>query len=475
MPHHRALASAAVPFALLLAGAAPATAASIRLSAGAYPTTESSGSVPVTIVSSGANPVTVQYTTEPGTAGDADFRPTAGSVDLPADPSGPVAATVTVPIKFDTTEEPTEDFTFRITGVSAGDTLLEPSAATISIADRSRPQSLAFTTSTPTASEAMATAVIGVVRTNGTAGTVTVDYSTVDGGSGAANVNYEPVRGTLTFPPGDAFQPIVLPLMQNTLVQGPTTEAIALRNPSAGAEIVSPGDAMLTIVDDDQPAHVRFAVSASTVPETAGSALITVLRLGAPGGEAAVDWATSGPDAATPARKGTLKFASGQVAASFVVPVKWDRKATGDRSVKLSLANASGPVVLDEPTSATLTIHDIDQPPPGAPKMSVRVAGRQRATGNPGIVLGVKPNTTMRVQGSGSLRIGKRTIRLRKLDRRIGATGRTKLVVPYARGAWKVIGHALRKGGSVSASVRVVGTDGFGRKVTVRRRVHIVG
>jgi hypothetical protein len=321
----------------------------------------------------------------------------------------------------------------------------------------------------------MANAALGVVRTNGSAGQVTVDYSTISGGTATPGVNYKPTQGTLTFGNGEAYKPLLLPLMQNTLLQGPVTVFLALSHASGGAEIKPPGTAAVTIADDDAPAHLRFQAPQWTVNEDQRGVTVTVLRLGSPSGPATVDWSSSGPDKTSPAGHGTLHYSPGQVVATFRVPFKWDHKFTGDRTISLSLQSPTGAVTLDDPAQAQVVVHDIDAPPPGRPKLSVIMARRQRAAGNPGIVARVRTDGTLRLQGSGSLTIGRTKLRLKHMDLVVGVRqGRVRVVVPFRKGTWKVVGRALNHGQPVTASVRLTGTDALKRHVRVTRRVRIV-
>jgi hypothetical protein len=65
--------------------------------------------------SSPTTPVTVHYATSPGTAGAADFTATSGTVIVPA---RAVSGVMSVRIKPDTVDEPTERFTVRLSNPS---------------------------------------------------------------------------------------------------------------------------------------------------------------------------------------------------------------------------------------------------------------------------------------------------------------------------------------------------------------------
>jgi hypothetical protein len=112
---------------------------------------------------------------------------------------------------------------------------------------------------------------------------------------------------------------------------------------------------------------VQFASSAYSVPENGGSATITVLRLNARSGPVTVDYSTSGGTAVAGVNyvttTGTLSFANGETSKTFTVSVMHDGVWTpGNRTVNLTLSHTTGTAVFGSPTSAVLTIIDVDGP-----------------------------------------------------------------------------------------------------------------
>jgi hypothetical protein len=102
------------------------------------------------------------------------------------------------------------------------------------------------------------TAMISVVRGNGTDGTVTVDFATHDE-TAVAGVNYTATSGTLTFGPGVTQQVINVPILVDGQVNGNQAFGLELHNPGGGASLVDvQSAASVTILDRDGTSDQRF-------------------------------------------------------------------------------------------------------------------------------------------------------------------------------------------------------------------------
>ena len=84
------------------------------------------------------------------------------------------------------------------------------------------PGQIQFASSTQTANETDAVVAISVSRTNGSDGTVSVDYSTSDG-TGKAGVDFAAASGTVTFGPGEASKIIDVTLFDAGKSSGTST------------------------------------------------------------------------------------------------------------------------------------------------------------------------------------------------------------------------------------------------------------
>jgi len=118
------------------------------------------------------------------------------------------------------------------------------------------------------------------------------------------------------------------------------------------------------------PGSLRFSAAAYSAGEGAGSAVVTVQRVGGDDGVASVQYQTAGGGTATPGsdfttRSGSLDWASGDdTAKTFSVPIANDAAVEGSETVNLLLSNALG-ASLGSPSAAVLTITDNDGGGPG--------------------------------------------------------------------------------------------------------------
>ena len=129
--------------------------------------------------------------------------------------------------------------------------------------------------------ESAGLALITVSRT-GTAGAVTVDFTTADG-SAIAPVDYTAVSGTLSFGGGETTKTMAIPIVEDGLREGNETIRLILSNPTGGATLsATTSQAVLTITDNETGAIVQFSAAAYSVAENvaSGMATITITRTG---------------------------------------------------------------------------------------------------------------------------------------------------------------------------------------------------
>jgi len=188
-------------------------------------------------------------------------------------------------------------------------------------------------------------AVITVVRGGGTQGSASVNYSTANG-TATAPADYTAVSGTLVFNDAESVKQFVVPVIDNSLVTGDRAFNVTLSNPSAGASISAPSNAVVTIEDNDSV--IGFSSVSYVASEAAALARITVVRTGGAIDAATVDFATGDTGTATPgldftAVSGTLFFAPGVRVRTFDVPIIDDTIAEFDETVPLLLSRPTAP------------------------------------------------------------------------------------------------------------------------------------
>jgi hypothetical protein len=115
----------------------------------------------------------------------------------------------------------------------------------------------------------------------------------------------------------------------------------------------------------------QFASPSASVAETAGAAVLTVIRTGPPCTTATVQYttvdgtATAGADYT--ASSGTLTFLADQSSRTLEIAILDDGLDEPDETVELTLGNPTGGPTLGSPSSAVLTILDDDMPSNGPP------------------------------------------------------------------------------------------------------------
>jgi hypothetical protein len=235
------------------------------------------------------------------------------------------------------------------------------------------PGTLAFSAPSYSASEGDPSGIVAsVTRSGGSAGIVSVAFSTSNG-SAIAGSDYQPQTGSLTWGDGDAgSRSIVVSLLDDTTFEGDESLGLALSNPSGGASLGSPSSVTLTIQDNDlpDPGQVQLGASSYSIAESGGFLTVTVARVGGSNGQVSVDYAlsdvsaTGGVDYAL--TSGTLVWADGdQTNRTFDVAITDDAEAEGNETAQISITNPTGGATLGNPSSAQLTIVDNDAATPG--------------------------------------------------------------------------------------------------------------
>lgn len=123
-------------------------------------------------------------------------------------------------------------------------------SASLDVVDEtsSDPGQLQFSSPAYSVQEGDGAATITVTRTNGSDGQVTVCYATSNG-TAAAGADYTATSGTLTFNDGETSKTFNIPILDDAPDEDPETVLLSLSNPSGGATLGTPENAVLTIID----------------------------------------------------------------------------------------------------------------------------------------------------------------------------------------------------------------------------------
>ena len=347
-------------------------AGSLQFSGVSYSVGEGGIQAVVTVTRTGgtSGQVTVNYATEDGSAtAGSDYTATSATLTF-AD--GDTSKTFSVSITDDSTYEGNESLTVSLSNATGGASVGTPGVATVTIVENDPPPaagSLQFSGANYSVAEDGTSALITVVRTGGSAGTVGVNYVTSDA-TATAGSDYTATAGDLTFGDGVTSQSFSVTILDDLTYEGNESFQITLSGASGGAALGTPAIATVTIKENDPvpiAGSLQFSGANYAVAEDGGLALITVTRSGGTFGAVSVGYssgggtATSGSDY-TPA-SGTLSFADGETSQSFNVAILDDLDFEGDETLSLNLSNPVNGATLGTPSSATLTIADNESPP----------------------------------------------------------------------------------------------------------------
>jgi uncharacterized delta-60 repeat protein len=186
-----------------------------------------------------------------------------------------------------------------------------------------------------------------------------IPYTHTFTASGMPSPTFSVTSGSL--PPGLFLQP-------SGVLSGTTTTAGTFSNITVTASNgVAPAATQTFDMTVDSGGALQFSSANFSVSENAGTATITVNRVGGSAGSTTVTYSAFG-NTATPGSDftltpGTLTFADGETSKSFDVTIVNDDVNERDETVTLSLSALSGSATFGTPTNATLTILNDDPVP----------------------------------------------------------------------------------------------------------------
>ena len=343
----------------------------IQLGSAHYQTDENGGEITLTLVrtggSTGAAEVLVSTVNGSAVAGS-DFVGGAVTIRWADGEDHPIA--IPIPLINDDLLEEDETFQVRLSQAN-GAALGTPSSATVTIIDDEIAQPGIIRLGAPSYSveESDGLLQLSVERISGTAGTVSVDFTTT-AESASAEEDYSPVSGTLEWSDGDdGIQTITLPILDDEELEGPETLHLLLSNVVNG-ELGDPSSAQITIIDDELPSPGTIQLSAAEyrVDEPSGEITLEVTRADGASGAASVRYATSDIEARAgddyTADEGTLQWADGDDTPQLIRISLFDDDEVEEEERFLVLLDTPQGAELGSVTEAVVTIVSDDRPTP---------------------------------------------------------------------------------------------------------------
>ncbi|HEU4872435.1 MAG TPA: SBBP repeat-containing protein [Pyrinomonadaceae bacterium] len=330
----------------------------------------------ITTVLSSANSTTIQGTLNsiPNTTFQIDFYSNA-SVNPSGNGDG-AQFVGTAPVNTDGNGNATIDATFPV-GLSPGRvitaTATDPNGNTseFSAADASSATGrVQFTNGVLKVIEDIGMITLTVQRTGGTAGNLTVDYSTADG-TAIAGQDYTATSGTLNFSAGETSKTIQIPILDNAPVEPDEVFTVSLSNTPTLESLGAPLTMTVTVQDhstiptmsildlfvvEGNPGTTtdvsfRVVISAATGRAVGGN--FATSNISAFGGSSCND---QGVD--YEAKAGTFSIENGSTQTEIVVRVCGDTSAEANETFRVILSNVSGATVLPSAQGLGTIVND---------------------------------------------------------------------------------------------------------------------
>lgn len=226
-----------------------------------------------------------------------------------------------------------------------------------------------FTASDFSIAENAGFGIITVTRTGGTSGTnadgsglVYVNFTTTNGGSAVAGVNYQVISTNLAFPAGEVLERVFVPVLDDLVITTNLTVNLAINNPSAPAGLGDLSAATLHIINVDS--WVSFLSANYSIGKNAlnGMAAIDIIRQGTANGSCTVNFTTTTNGTAVAGvdyypTNAFITFNPGETNKTIQIAIINNSLPELNPTVGLSLTNVTG-AQLYNPSNATLTIID---------------------------------------------------------------------------------------------------------------------
>lgn len=338
--------------------------------------------------------VTVQVATANGTATTADGDYVAGSATLVFAP-GEMEKTFSVPVRGDKKIEPDETFFVRLSNASGA--IVGDAEGIVTIGNDDREPGISIDDITIVEGNSGTRNANFVVRLSGPlTKPVFVRYASQDGTATAADADYIPISGTLTFLPGETVKTLIVLVRSDAKAEANETLSLVLSNASNAP--IYKATAVATIENDDSVPSSGTSGGASAPPLVSigdarmnegqsGSRMLTfVVSLSRPATEpVSVRFRTMSGTASTgsdfTAATGELRFTRGTVSLQVQIAIVGDRLVEPDesfslqlfepRGLSLSRATAVGTIINDDAVVARLAAAAA-LTPPGRPPLAKR-------------------------------------------------------------------------------------------------------
>jgi uncharacterized repeat protein (TIGR01451 family) len=220
-----------------------------------------------------------------------------------------------------------------------------------------------FSSATYTVDEGAGTATITLNRTDGSVGTIKVNYTTSNG-TAIAGQDYTTASGELTFNNGETTKSFTVPITEDALDEANETVNLAISNAQGSGDLGTQTTAVLTITDNDPQPSLSISGASVTEGNSGTANAVFTVTLSAPSGQTVtVNYQTANGTASAPSDyqalpSTVLTFLPGETTKTITVLVNGDPDAEANETFFVNLSGATNATIADNQGQGTITSDD---------------------------------------------------------------------------------------------------------------------
>lgn len=331
----------------------------------------SSAAVAVTRTGGSDGAVTVDVTVSANTAtsSDYEFVPTTQTLTFADGDTTP--KTLQIPTIDDTLVEYDEYFNIDLSSPTNGAKLGTNTKVSVTISDNDT--AFGFATSTLNYGEET-TAYVNLVRSGDTMTAQEVEVVLTPGTADSSDYTYTPTSQTIQFPVGSDVQTIVVPLIDDSEIEGNETFTLSISSVPTGTTTGTNESVIITIVDNDVegPGSFYFDIASYSVGEgdiaegdDYAKAYVDIYRQNGASGAVSVDVtllpvSADSSDYEFEPLTQTVQFEDKETYKTVVVPIKNDTIYECTETFELMLSSPTGGASIGTDNKVTVTVYDDD-------------------------------------------------------------------------------------------------------------------
>lgn len=302
----------------------------------------------------------VSFSTTNGTAAAGlDYTANSGTVTFA---SGETQKVIPVTILDNSQIDGTRTFSLSISSADAATAVGVTSTATVSIESDDWLDS--FDVASSSIIESSGSALVTISRIGNTSAVGSLYFET-SGGSATAGLDYSTKAGVISFLAGESSATISIPILDDALFEGAETFSIGISSPDGvSGHLGGPASNTITVISEDGPSIIEFALPASSAMENGGVTQISVIRGGNSSTTASVVFSTDDASAVAGthyiANSGTIVFGPGETQKDIPLTILDNSRPDTAKSFLVRLSSSDGQTQLGSNSSHVVNIVNDD-------------------------------------------------------------------------------------------------------------------